>query len=223
MCLKLLVTKFLLLILWLSFHGSVIAQAPSGSPSSPTPETVATVEENAFYLMQLNSSIAINGISFVDYFGSNVTVFPLNFANEMVFDYDGVVLIYSFETGLVSPAGPATVLSPGGYQPSLASAPTFWPPIWFILQVIEAKTGIKIGWVHRRADNGKGDVYQRPGAANSADMIRIMEPTTQYPHGYVRFYNSHGQPIDLDGKPGPNSATHIPRNPDGSYDIPKGW
>lgn len=36
-----------------------------------------------------------------------------------------------------------------------------------------------------------------------------MEPTPQYPNGYVRFYNEHGQPVGLDGNPGPNSATHI--------------
>jgi hypothetical protein len=40
---------------------------------------------------------------------------------------------------------------------------------------------------------------------------------------YVRYYNSHGQPIGLDGKPGPNSATHIPVNADGSYPTPQGW
>ena len=66
------------------------------------------------------------------------------------------------------------------------------------------------GWTPRIADNGKGVVFQRPGAQGNADMIRVMDPTSQYPDGYVRVYNSHGQPVDINGKPGPQSATHIP-------------
>ena len=42
-------------------------------------------------------------------------------------------------------------------------------------------------------------------------------------NGYVRFYNDQGQPIDLDGKPTGQAATHVPRNIDGSYPLPKGW
>ncbi|MCW2540070.1 MAG: hypothetical protein JWN95_1795 [Frankiales bacterium] len=53
--------------------------------------------------------------------------------------------------------------------------------------------------------------------------VRVMGPNDQYSHGYVRFYNEDGQPAGLDGKPGPNSVTHIPRNPDGTYPTPKGW
>jgi len=47
-----------------------------------------------------------------------------------------------------------------------------------------------------------------------------MEPTAEYPKGYVRYYNKYGQPLDVYGKPGPPSATHIP----GDYQGPiPGW
>lgn len=41
-------------------------------------------------------------------------------------------------------------------------------------------------------------------------MIRIMDPTKQYPSGYVRYYNQRGQPLDVFGKPGSQATTHIP-------------
>jgi hypothetical protein len=86
-------------------------------------------------------------------------------------------------------------------------------------------SGVPPGWVARPADNGMGTVYQQPGAVGNSNSIRIMEPgaNPQYPNGYVRFTNEHNQPINLDGKPGTRAETHIPRNPDGSFPIPKGW
>ena len=76
------------------------------------------------------------------------------------------------------------------------------------------------GWVGRAANNNKGIVYQRAGAEGNADMVRIMEPTPKYPDGYVRVYNSGGQPVDVFGKPGPPADTHIP----GTYSGPwPGW
>jgi PPE family len=86
-------------------------------------------------------------------------------------------------------------------------------------------TGVPPGWVARPAENGMGTVYQQPGAVGNSNSIRIMEPRAdpRYPNGYVRFTNEHNQPINLDGKPGTRAETHIPRNPDGSFPIPKGW
>lgn len=78
-------------------------------------------------------------------------------------------------------------------------------------------------WIGRVADNGKGEVWQRPGAPRNHDMIRIQDPTPRYPDGSVRFYNSEGQPIDLNGKPTGRHETHVAINPDGTFPIPKGW
>ncbi|MFE9321865.1 hypothetical protein ACIHDR_03535 [Nocardia sp. NPDC052278] len=78
-------------------------------------------------------------------------------------------------------------------------------------------------WVPRTADNGKGVVWQKPGSTGNADTIRVMQPNSRYPNGYVRFYNSHGQPVDLAGKPGPKTTTHISINPDGTFPKPQGW
>lgn len=82
---------------------------------------------------------------------------------------------------------------------------------------------IKDGWSSRVADNGQGIVHQRPGATGNSDAVRVMNPTSRYPDGYVRYYNGRGQPIGLDGKPGSQAHTHIPRNPDGSCPVPKDW
>lgn len=90
---------------------------------------------------------------------------------------------------------------------------------------VELPPGVKEGWEPRPTNNGKGTVYQKPGSLRNANSIRVMDPGAdpRYPNGYVRFYNEHGQPINIEGKPGPNPETHIPRNPDGSYPTPKGW
>lgn len=80
------------------------------------------------------------------------------------------------------------------------------------------------------ANNGKGEVWQDPASANAsggrssnANTFRSADPEPDYPDGYVRFYNEHGQLVGLDGKPGSNAQTHIPKNPDGSYPVPQGW
>jgi hypothetical protein len=78
-------------------------------------------------------------------------------------------------------------------------------------------------WEGVVARNGKGEVWQRPGAAGNSHMLRIEDPSPRYPDGCVRFYNSRGQPIDLEGDPTGHHQTHIRLNPDGTYPIPKGW
>jgi hypothetical protein len=85
--------------------------------------------------------------------------------------------------------------------------------------------GAQEGWSSRPANNGKGTVWQRPGADGNADQTRIMDPGAdpRYPNGYVRFYNKYGQAVGLDGKPGSIPDSHIPRNPDGTYPLPEGW
>ena len=84
-------------------------------------------------------------------------------------------------------------------------------------------SGTGQSWSARRADNNKGTVWQAPDATGNADMVRIMQPTSMYPNGYVRFYNNSGQPVGLNGKPGPKPETHIPMNSDGTYPTPVGW
>lgn len=83
--------------------------------------------------------------------------------------------------------------------------------------------GVPENWSHRKADSGNGQVWQRPGSAGNADMVRVMEASQRYPRGYVRFYNSHGQPISLNGKPGSRAETHIPIASDGTFETPQGW
>ena len=69
---------------------------------------------------------------------------------------------------------------------------------------------VPAGWTSRVADNGKGLVFQKPGSTGNADLIRIMDPTPMYPNGYARVHNRYGQPVDVIGKPGSRSDTHIP-------------
>ena len=92
-----------------------------------------------------------------------------------------------------------------------------------ILYAVEPADAIPTGWAPRPADNGAGMVWQAPGADGDAHLIRIMHPTDRYPNGYVRFHNAHGQPLDLTGRPGARSTSHIPINADGTFDVPAGW
>lgn len=53
------------------------------------------------------------------------------------------------------------------------------------LEAAAAKTtaelvpGAKPGWISRTADNGKGTVYQEPGATGNTNSVRVMNPTPQ--------------------------------------------
>ncbi|MFC9967073.1 hypothetical protein [Nocardia ignorata] len=78
------------------------------------------------------------------------------------------------------------------------------------------------GWVSKQA-RGDGVIWQKPGSVGDADTIRVMAPTDRYPNGYVKFTNSHGQPLKLDGKPGSKAETHFDLNADGTFTLPKGW
>lgn len=53
--------------------------------------------------------------------------------------------------------------------------------------------------------------------------MRIAGPKEGYPNGYVRFYNRFGQPLNVLETPGPESETHIPIAPNGSYQVLEGW
>ncbi|MGH7192021.1 MAG: hypothetical protein ACREJM_00635, partial [Candidatus Saccharimonadales bacterium] len=59
------------------------------------------------------------------------------------------------------------------------------------------------------ANNGDWVNYQQPGATGNANMVRIADPTTRYPEGYMRYYNSYGQPLGPNGLPGSNDVTHF--------------
>jgi len=72
---------------------------------------------------------------------------------------------------------------------------------------------IPAGYVAEPAANGNGIVYRPAGSTGNANTIRIMGPDAKgrYPDGYVRIYNSSGQPVvPSTGKPGPQATTHSP-------------
>jgi RHS repeat-associated protein len=76
-------------------------------------------------------------------------------------------------------------------------------------QLIEAPPGYQ----PVPAENGRGLVLQPEGQAigDNSNIIRWGEPNAQNPDGYFRYYNDLGQPLDpATGRPGPDSATHIP-------------
>ena len=78
-------------------------------------------------------------------------------------------------------------------------------------------------YVAEPANNGQGWVFRAPGTTGNADIVRVAEENAQNPTGYVRYYNSGGQPLNWAGKPGPDDETHLPlRSETGSTEDPLG-
>jgi hypothetical protein len=78
-------------------------------------------------------------------------------------------------------------------------------------------------YVAEPANNGQGWVFRAPGTTGNADIVRVAEENAQNPTGYVRYYNSGGQPLNWAGNPGPDDETHLPlRSETGSTEDPLG-
>jgi hypothetical protein len=78
-------------------------------------------------------------------------------------------------------------------------------------------------YVAEPANNNQGWIFRAPGTIGNADTIRVAEENALNPTGYVRYYNSGGQPLNWAGNTGPGSETHLPlRSETGSTEDPLG-
>lgn len=88
---------------------------------------------------------------------------------------------------------------------------------------------ISKGMKARIADNGKGIVFQRPGAPKKGplknrDMVRIMNPTPDAPNGRIIYYGPKGNPLDRYGVGGkPRSKWHHEIGEEGPMPGYKEW
>jgi len=75
---------------------------------------------------------------------------------------------------------------------------------------LNGSTKIKLNdYEFSATNNGKGVLIRPAETTGNANIIRIMAPTERYPNGYVRIYNEHGQPVNLQGKPDSQNNTHL--------------
>lgn len=69
-------------------------------------------------------------------------------------------------------------------------------------KVVTNPQGVKVtidipdNYVASIANNGKGLNFRPLGSSTDANLIRIMQPTSQNLNGYAVFYNSYGQPFN---------------------------
>ncbi|HSX44454.1 MAG TPA: RHS repeat-associated core domain-containing protein [Candidatus Saccharimonadales bacterium] len=90
-------------------------------------------------------------------------------------------------------------------------------------RAVAENMGINIpsNYVATRADNNSGWVFRPPGSSGNANIIRVGEPDGANPTGYIRVYNSNGQPVTSEGLPGPNADTHLPISDEDIFDFPE--
>jgi len=65
-------------------------------------------------------------------------------------------------------------------------------------------------YIAEPAGNGQGWVFRVPGTTGNANVIRVGEANSKNPTGYVRYFNAARQPLNAEGKPGPDEETHLP-------------